>query len=228
MGACRVIGRANDDLHARILTLVGAHVTINPERDFGERFANQLVHENIRGKWLSVRESESLNSRPPPRSSARPWASCSCPAVRRHRRGGPERGVRIGFAARRLHALAPDDVLVVVSGEGAVSQCWSGRKSMRLRTELLLYTSCSLRSTSCWLLAPSAFCSHGSGHRTNSGRERFVDRRGRTDPGRVRNRPSAPEAQKRISQELTAQANVTEPEEIPLLNQIKANLPVYV
>jgi trk system potassium uptake protein TrkA len=44
MGARRVIARANDDLHARILTLVGAHHVINPEREFGERFANQILH----------------------------------------------------------------------------------------------------------------------------------------------------------------------------------------
>lgn len=50
MGARRVIARANDDLHARILLLVGAHRVVNPERDFGERFANQIVHENITGE----------------------------------------------------------------------------------------------------------------------------------------------------------------------------------
>lgn len=50
MGARRVIARSNDDVHSRILTLVGAHLVINPEREFGERFANQLVHQNIRGE----------------------------------------------------------------------------------------------------------------------------------------------------------------------------------
>lgn len=50
MGAQRVIARSNDDLHARILTLVGADHVVNPEREFGERFANQLLHEEIRGE----------------------------------------------------------------------------------------------------------------------------------------------------------------------------------
>lgn len=50
MGAKRVISRANDDVHARILTLVGAHRVVNPEREFGDRFANQVVHEGIRGE----------------------------------------------------------------------------------------------------------------------------------------------------------------------------------
>lgn len=50
MGAQRVIARSNDDLHARILTLVGADHVVNPEREFGERFASQLLHEEIRGE----------------------------------------------------------------------------------------------------------------------------------------------------------------------------------
>jgi len=50
MGAQRIIARSNDDLHARILTLVGANQVVNPEREFGDRFANQIVHEGIRGE----------------------------------------------------------------------------------------------------------------------------------------------------------------------------------
>jgi len=49
-GAPRVIARSNDDLHARILTLVGADQVVNPEREFGERFANQILHVGIRGE----------------------------------------------------------------------------------------------------------------------------------------------------------------------------------
>ncbi len=50
MGAKRVIARSNDDLHARILTLVGADQVVNPERAFGDRFANQILHQGIRGE----------------------------------------------------------------------------------------------------------------------------------------------------------------------------------
>lgn len=47
MGARRVIARANDELHSRILKLVGADEIINPEWAFGERFANRVIHEDI-------------------------------------------------------------------------------------------------------------------------------------------------------------------------------------
>ncbi len=49
-GARRVIARANTDVQARILTLVGAHQVINPEREFGERFATQIVHADVKGE----------------------------------------------------------------------------------------------------------------------------------------------------------------------------------
>jgi trk system potassium uptake protein TrkA len=46
-GAPRVIARAGDPVHARILHLVGAHVVVNPEYEMGERLANRLVYESI-------------------------------------------------------------------------------------------------------------------------------------------------------------------------------------
>src|SRR5690606_15392847 len=50
MGVKRLIGRASNDLHARILRLVGADMVVNPERDFGERFANLLMHDRVLGE----------------------------------------------------------------------------------------------------------------------------------------------------------------------------------
>lgn len=47
LGAPRIIARATDDLHARILSLVGAHEVINPERDYGERLAIRLAWHNV-------------------------------------------------------------------------------------------------------------------------------------------------------------------------------------
>ena len=47
VGAPRVISRATDPLHERILTLVGAHEIINPERAIGERMAMRLLHRGV-------------------------------------------------------------------------------------------------------------------------------------------------------------------------------------
>ncbi|MGB1275423.1 MAG: potassium channel family protein [Nannocystaceae bacterium] len=47
LGAPRIISRANDELLARILNLVGAHQVVNPAREFGQRFANQILHAGL-------------------------------------------------------------------------------------------------------------------------------------------------------------------------------------
>lgn len=47
MGATYVIARANDKIHRRILQLVGAHQIINPEQEFGQRFANRILYRNV-------------------------------------------------------------------------------------------------------------------------------------------------------------------------------------
>jgi len=47
MGSPLVIARANDAMHRRILQLVGAHQIINPEQEFGKRFANRLIYKNV-------------------------------------------------------------------------------------------------------------------------------------------------------------------------------------
>ena len=46
MGTPLVIARANDKMHKRILQLVGAHQIINPEQEFGKRFANRILYRN--------------------------------------------------------------------------------------------------------------------------------------------------------------------------------------
>lgn len=47
MGTPLIVARANDKLHERILQLVGAHQIINPEQEFGKRFANRLLYRNV-------------------------------------------------------------------------------------------------------------------------------------------------------------------------------------
>ena len=47
MGSPMVIARASDKMHQRILRLVGAHQIINPEQEFGKRFANKILYSNV-------------------------------------------------------------------------------------------------------------------------------------------------------------------------------------
>ena len=47
LGAKRIVARSTDDLHERILRLVGAHEGINPERMLGERLAARLSSRGL-------------------------------------------------------------------------------------------------------------------------------------------------------------------------------------
>lgn len=46
-GAPFIVARATDELHARILGLVGAHKVVNPEQAFGERLAQSLLYSGL-------------------------------------------------------------------------------------------------------------------------------------------------------------------------------------
>ena len=121
MGAQRIIARANDELHARILKLVGAHQVVNPEVQFGERFASRILHENVMGELPLGKDLLITEFRPPEAFVGRTLKELELP--RRH-------GITV-VAVRRSEGgevvipnpdqpLAQDDVLVVVSREGAV------------------------------------------------------------------------------------------------------------
>lgn len=123
MGAPRVIARANDDLHERILKLVGAHQVVNPERAFGERFANRILHERVMGEMPLGEDLLITEIRPPASLVGHSLADLQLPrrygitvvAVRRAGRGAvlmPDPG----------EPLQEDDVLVVVSKRNAVAQ----------------------------------------------------------------------------------------------------------
>lgn len=47
LGARRIVARAIDPLHERILRLVGAHEVVNPELEFGSRMALRLLYAGI-------------------------------------------------------------------------------------------------------------------------------------------------------------------------------------
>jgi trk system potassium uptake protein TrkA len=47
MGSPWVIARTNSTTNRRILQLVGAHQVVNPEQEFGRRFANRLIYRHM-------------------------------------------------------------------------------------------------------------------------------------------------------------------------------------
>lgn len=124
MGAKRVVARATDNLHERILKLVGAHEVVNPERAFGERLATRLAFSGVLeeaplGDDLSITEL-----RTPPSMIGRTLLDLKLPrrfgvtvvAVRRAQDG---RGRLL--IPRPDEPLQAEDILVVVAPPGSVT-----------------------------------------------------------------------------------------------------------
>lgn len=123
MGAPKVISRANSDLNARILLLVGAHEVVNPEREFGERFANRIIYSEVVGE-LPLGEDLVITELTPPESFVgHTLADLQLPkrhgitvvAVRRP-------GQSSTLSPDPTAALEREDILVVVSHKGAITR----------------------------------------------------------------------------------------------------------
>ncbi|MCB9741784.1 MAG: TrkA family potassium uptake protein [Alphaproteobacteria bacterium] len=124
MGAKRLVARATDALHERILHLVGAHEVLNPERLLGERLAARLANPGVLdvvplGDDLLITELEA-----PASIRGRSLLELELPGryrltvlgVRRASTG--PRRVQLPSADLRVEA---GDVLIVVGPPGAAS-----------------------------------------------------------------------------------------------------------
>ena len=58
MGCDNIIARASEPIHARILKAIGAKIIINPEYEYGKKFANKLLLKSI----FFENNSDELNS----------------------------------------------------------------------------------------------------------------------------------------------------------------------
>lgn len=120
MGAPRVVARAMDPLHERILRLVGAHEVVNPERAFGERLASRLLTAGVIDEVPLGEDLVITELRPPAALVGRTLAELALPrsygvtVVAVRRAGAP---VTMPAPTTRL---GPDDILVIVSAPGAV------------------------------------------------------------------------------------------------------------
>ena len=123
LGARRIISRANDDLHKRILQLVGADEIVNPEWAFGERFSNRIVYKKVLdemslGADLVITEfsiPEVFVGKTLIQLDLRPRYGMIVVAIRRGAAGTVQ-------LPDPNDVLSAEDILVVVSKEGAVAR----------------------------------------------------------------------------------------------------------
>jgi trk system potassium uptake protein TrkA len=130
MGVPVIISRANDVVHQRILQLVGAHQIINPEQEFGKRFANRLLYKNV---ITDTNIGESLHLTEilvQPTMIGKTLIDLALPK----RFGVVVVGIRRGIEGK-IHQPSPaspllaDDHLIIVSRESAIAELIKGVKA---------------------------------------------------------------------------------------------------
>lgn len=129
-GCRRIVARASSEILERILSVVGAHEVVNPERSFGERYAGRLMFDSIREEIPLGEDYIVTEMSPPPAFIGSSLAQLRLPA----RFGITVLGVRRVIDGKgRVAApnpsvpLAADDILVLASS----------RESLRLLTRQL-------------------------------------------------------------------------------------------
>ena len=130
MGTPLVIARANDKMHRRILQLVGAHQIINPEQEFGKRFANRLIYKNV---IVDTNLGEDLHLTEicmQPFMVGKSLVELALPK----RFGVMVVGIRRGVGGKVMYPspqelLQAQDNLIIVSGEEAIPKLVRGESS---------------------------------------------------------------------------------------------------
>ncbi|MBN2706115.1 MAG: TrkA family potassium uptake protein [Deltaproteobacteria bacterium] len=128
MGTPFVIARANDKMHQRILQLVGAHQVVDPEQEFGRRFANRLLYRDIVVDTNLGEDLHLTEIRVQPSMIGKTLIELALPK----RFGVMVVGIRRGAPARILRPspddpLQSDDNLIIVSNETAIPKLTGGR-----------------------------------------------------------------------------------------------------
>jgi trk system potassium uptake protein TrkA len=127
MGAPWVIGRANNAMHRRILLLVGAHQVVNPEEEFGRRFANRLLNRHVIADMPLGEDLHLTELSIHPSMIGRSLIELALPKrfgvmVVAIRRGSPSRVLQ----PNPKEPLEADDRLIIVSSETALPRLSEG------------------------------------------------------------------------------------------------------
>lgn len=127
MGTQLIVARANDKMHQRILRLVGAHQVINPEQEFGKRFANRLLYRNVIVDTALGEDLHLTEICIQPSMVGKSLIDLSLP----RRFGVMVVGIRRGTPAKIIQPspnvpLQADDNLIIVSSEAAIPKLIKG------------------------------------------------------------------------------------------------------
>ncbi len=127
MGAPFIVARANDKMHQRILHLVGAHKIVNPEQEFGMRFANRLLYRHVIADTVIGEDLNLTEIRIQPSMVGKNLIELALPKrfgilVAAIRRGSPDRIIQ----PSPHEPLQAEDNLMIVCNEAAIPKFIKG------------------------------------------------------------------------------------------------------
>ena len=121
MGCPHIVARANSPIHSRILQMVGAHEIINPEQEFGRRFATRLLHRDIVADSALNGDLELAEIMLPPKMAGKTLMELALP----RRFGIIVAAIRRDGSLLRPNPsapLEPKDRLLIVAEEESIAQ----------------------------------------------------------------------------------------------------------
>lgn len=127
MGAPFIVARANDKMHHRILELVGAHQIVNPEQEFGKRFATRLIYRHVIADTPIGEDLQLTEIHIQPAMVGKSLIDLALPKrfgimVAAIRRGSPSKIIQPSPS----ELLQADDKLMIVSSEAAIAKLIKG------------------------------------------------------------------------------------------------------
>ena len=121
MGCKHIVSRAGSATYRRILFMVGAHEVINPEQDFGSRFAMHLLYRNMIASSNGANELNLTEIKMPPSMVGKNLIELALPK---------KYGIIVAAVRRdgKLHRPDPakpleaEDMLLIISDENAIAE----------------------------------------------------------------------------------------------------------
>lgn len=121
MGCRHIVARASSATYRRILFMVGAHEVINPEQDFGKRFATHLLYRNMIPEGENASELNLTEIKIQPFMIGKTLLDLALPK----KYGIIVAAIRRDGSLKRpdpAEQLKEDDMLLIVSDENAIGK----------------------------------------------------------------------------------------------------------
>ena len=121
LGCKHIVARASSATYRRILFMVGAHEVINPEQDFGSRFAMHLLYRNMIASSNGANELNLTEIKMPPSMIGKTLVELALPK----KYGIIVAAVRHDGQLHRPDPAKPleaDDMLLIISDENAIAE----------------------------------------------------------------------------------------------------------